>query len=169
MSVRKKVSLGLVLVGLSVFTSLTWYNIKYSMEFVPSYSVESENSKYNLLIATQGSAYKRALVDSIIEKLKNREIAVKVIDVSALLDVDVEKWNAIVILHTWESWRPQQDAMRFVHRNQNASNTIVLSTSGQGDLKIKGIDGMTSASNLADVDKDAAEIVRRINLLVPTS
>lgn len=169
MSVRKKVTLGLVLVGLSVFTSLTWYNVKYSMEFVPSYSVESENSKYKLLIATQGSSYKRALVDSIIERLKNREIAVTVIDVSALSDVDVEEWTAVVILHTWESWRPQQDAMRFVHRNPNASNTIVLSTSGQGDLKIKGIDAITSASNLADVDKDAVEIVRRFNLLVPTS
>jgi len=139
------------------------------MEFVPSYSVESENSKYNLLIATQGSAYKRTLVDRIIETLKNRQIAIKVIDVSALAEVEVEEWTAVIILHTWESWRPQQDAMRFVHRNQNASNTIVLSTSGQGDLKIEGVDAITSASNLADVNKDVAEIVRRINLLVPTS
>ena len=168
MSVRKKVTLGLVLVGLSVFTSLTWYNIKYSMEFVTPYSVESENSKYKLLIATQGSAYKRALVDGIIEKIKDRQIAIEVIDVSALTDVEVKEWTAVVILHTWESWRPQQDAMKFVHRNQEATNTIVLSTSGQGDLKIKGVDAITSASNLEDVDKDVAEIIRRVDLLLPT-
>lgn len=167
MSIRKKVTLGVVLVGLTIFTSLTWYNVKYSMEFVPSFTVESENSKYKLLIATQGSTYKRSLVDGIIEQLKNRPFNITVIDVSALADVNTEEWTAVVILHTWESWRPQQDAMSFIHRNQDANNTIVLSTSGQGDLRIEGIDAITSASNMADVDKDVTEIVRRIDLLVP--
>ncbi|AEP28822.1 hypothetical protein [Brumicola nitratireducens] len=167
MSTRKKVTLAAVLVGLTLFSSLTWYNVKYSMEFVPSFTIKSENSIYNLLIATQGSAYKRSLVDGVIEQLKNRPFNITVIDVSALADVNTEEWTAIVILHTWESWRPQQDAMSFVHRNPDADNTIVLSTSGQGDLKIKGIDAITSASNMADVDKDVAKIMRRIDLLVP--
>ena len=169
MSMRKKVTLGVVLVGLTIISSLTWYNIKYSMEFVPSFTVKSENSKNKLLIATQGSTYKRSLVAGIIEQLKSRQIDITVIDVSALSNVKLEEWTAVVILHTWESWRPQQDAMLFIHRNQNADNTIVLSTSGQGELKIDGVDAITSASNMADVDKDVAEIIHRIDLLMPNN
>lgn len=168
MSTTKKITLVLLLVGLSLFTSLTCYNFRYSMEFVAPYYVESINSKHKLLIATQGSEYKKAVVKGIIDALKVRQFDAQVIDVSSLSNVNVDDWNAIVILHTWESWKPQQDAMLFINENLGVAKMIVLTTSGQGNLKMEGVDAITSASVISNVEKDTAEIVHRIDAIMAT-
>lgn len=166
MRTAKKVTLILVLIGLSLFTSLTWYKFRYSMEYVPSYSVESINSKHSLLIATQGSDYKRAVVSGIIQALKERPIDIQIIDVTDLSEINVDDWNAMVVLHTWESWKPQQDAMIFIDANLGASNMVVLTTSGQGNLKMEGVYAITSASDISNVENDTAEIIRRIDAII---
>ncbi|MFT6087244.1 MAG: hypothetical protein ACI9DS_001864 [Glaciecola sp.] len=166
MSVKKKVTLILILIGLSLFAPLTWYKVNYSMDFIPSYSVQSDNPKRKLLIATQGSEYKNALVAGIIDAVKNRPVDVQVIDVSALPDVNIDEWSAIIILHTWENWQPQKDAMLFIDRNPDLANIIVLTTSGQGDLKMEAIDAITSASDISNIEKDTAQIVRRIDSVI---
>lgn len=166
MSVRKKVTLILVLIGLSLFAPLTWYKVNYSMDFTPSYSVQSEDPKHKLLIATQGSEYKNAVVAGIINAVKNRPVDVRVVDISALPEVNIDEWSAIVILHTWENWQPQKDAMLFINRNPDLANIIVLTTSGQGDLKMEAVDAITSASDISNVEKDTAQIVRRIDSVI---
>jgi hypothetical protein len=89
-----------------------------------------------------------------------------VVDVSALPSVNIDEWTAIVILHTWENWQPQKDAMLFIDRNPDLANIIVLTTSGQGDLKMETVDAITSASSIANIDKDTAEVVRRIGSII---
>jgi hypothetical protein len=89
-----------------------------------------------------------------------------VIDVSALPNINIDEWSAVVILHTWENWQPQRDAMLFIERNPDLTNIIVLTTSGQGDLKMESVDAVTSASAVANIEKDKAEMVRRINSVI---
>nr|WP_297347000.1 hypothetical protein [uncultured Glaciecola sp.] len=166
MSVRKKVTLILILIGLSLFAPLTWYKVNYSMDFIPPYSVQPDNPKHKLLIATQGSEYKNAVVAGIIDALKNRQIDVRVVDVSTLSNINIDEWSAVVILHTWENWQPQKDAMLFIERNPDLKNIVVLTTSGQGDLKMESVDAVTSASAIANIEKDTAEMVLRINSVI---
>jgi hypothetical protein len=136
------------------------------MDFTPSYSVQSEDPKHKLLIATQGSEYKNAVVAGIINAVKNRPVDVRVVDISALPEVNIDEWSAVVILHTWENWQPQKDAMLFINRNPDLANIIVLTTSGQGDLKMEAVDAITSASDISNVEKDTAQIVRRIDSVI---
>jgi hypothetical protein len=139
------------------------------MDIAKSFTVTVPHAKHKILIATQGSAYKNALVEGVIEATKERQLTIEVIDVSLLSNVKIEDWDAIVIMHTWENWQPQIDAARFSQRHANLDKVIFLATSGQGELTIPGVDAITSASLLADVPKHVTDIVSKIDTVLAAS
>jgi menaquinone-dependent protoporphyrinogen IX oxidase len=127
-----------------------------------SFSVNDASSARRLLIATQGSAFKNAVVAGIVERLRQRPIFIRVIDVGALSDVDASDWDAVVVLHTIEYGDAPPAAQAFVDRLADTGKIAVLSTSGRGDFKIKGIDAISSASRMTDVPARVDELVQRI-------
>jgi len=166
MSRWKKISLALALVAVGVLAFLTWYKIHYSMEIAESFEVAAPDPEYQLLIATQGSDFKKAVVTGVIEALQGRPVSIRVIDVSGLSSIDVREWSAILLLHTWESREPQPNARLFLDRHPDRNKMIVLTTSGEGDLKMDGVDALTSASKKSDVTAHVNEITRRIDALL---
>ena len=169
MSRLRKVTIILVGLGLAIFAPLTWYKSNYSMDIAQALTVTVPNAKHQLLIASQGSVYKNSVVEGIIAAAKERQMAIEVIDVSGLSTVKLEDWNVIVILHTWENWTPQVDAKTFLQRHPNRDKIIVLTTSGQGELKMPGVDAITSASLSAHAPLHVAEIMRRIDAVIANS
>lgn len=153
MSKRQKFFLAIALVVLSAFAFLTWYKFHYSMEIAKSYEITVQNPEHKVLIATQGSDYKNAVVSGVIEALNGRPISIKVIDVSGLSSVNMDEWAAVVILHTWENLKPQVDTKLFLDRQRqpDLSKVVVLTTSGAGDHKMVRIDAITSASKMSEV------------------
>lgn len=151
-------ALALVILGL-----LTWYRAHYSMEPARSFEIAGSASGPKVLIATQGSEFKDAIVAGLLEHLKTREAQVKVIDVSALPGMNVADWNAIVLLHTWEMRKPPAAVKAFVDRMEDKSRLIVLTTSGAGDFRMEGVDAISGASQMADVPARVAEISARID------
>jgi hypothetical protein len=157
-----KVSL-LVSVGLVVLLAAAAYGYKllYSMDPAPAFEVGQRGQRPAVLVATQGSAYKDAVVRSFVERLKRRVAYVRVVDVSALPSVGERDWDALAVLHTWESRQPQPDARAFVGRVTDRSKLVVLTTSGSGDEKMPAVDAITSASEVARAHADATELFRR--------
>lgn len=166
MSRWRNITRVLALVGLIIFAVLVWYKSYYSMDIAQAFTNTVPDAKHQLLIATQGSAYKNTVVEGVVKAAKQRQITVQVIDVSALSTVNIEDWSVVLILHTWENWEPQVDAKLFAQRHLNHDKIIILTTSGQGDLKMQGVDAITSASSLANVPKHVAEIVHRIDQVI---
>jgi len=165
----RKLAMVLVLIAITIFAVLTWYKLHYSMDIAKPFTVAVPQAKHKLLIATQGSAYKNAVVKGVIEAAEERQITVEVLDVSSLSTVNIEDWSAIVIIHTWENWQPQIDAAEFAQRYPNNNKVVFLTTSGQGDLNIQGVDAITSASMIEDVPKHVADIVGRIDAVLVVS
>jgi protein tyrosine phosphatase (PTP) superfamily phosphohydrolase (DUF442 family) len=165
MSKWKKTVLSATLISTLTLVALSWYKLHYSMDIVDPFAVTVKNPQHRLLIATQGSDYKNAVVDRLIDKLKTRSIDIQVIDVSALANVEVNDWSAIVILHTWESWQPQVDAKLFTRRQAIHDKIIIITTSGNGTSKMDGIDAITSASELSDAEQHVVEIVGRLDVI----
>ena len=129
---------------LSFILFIFWYSVTYSMDKVSSKEFNDSSLSDKVLIATQGSTYKNEVVDEVVNQLDQaRE----------------EEWNAIVILHTWENWKPELNSAKFVDRSRDRSKLFVISTSGSGDYHLKGVDGITSASDLSSVSNDAEKIV----------
>ncbi len=166
MSKWKKLTLAVALFVVSAFAFLTWYKFHYSMDVVEPFQVTVPDPEHQLLIATQGSDFKNAVVAGLIDALKERPVSISVIDVSGLSSVNVEVWSAVVILHTWESWEPQVDARQFLERQSDLSKVVVLSTSGDGDFKMDGIDAISTASKMSEVPSRVVDVVRLIDVVL---
>lgn len=168
MSNAKKLLLAMLVLAVCFFSFLGWYMVRYSMDVVESFDVSVPNATHRLLIASQGSNYKEAVVSGVITELKEKPVFISVMDVSSLSDINVDQWNVVLILHTWESWEPQVDAKNFLDSlsSSELKKVIVVTTSGRGDYKTEGVDAITSASSLSDVPRNVAAIVQRLDLLV---
>ena len=164
----KKIGIGVAALLVAVLALLTWYKFHYAMDVAQSYEVNAPALEHRVLIATQGSAFKDAVVSALIAHLKERKVYIKVIDVSALPGVDEGKWSAIVVIHTWENWKPQADAKAFLERAKDLNKVIVVTTSGRGDFKMEGVNAITSASVMANAPAIAAKIESRLAPLLET-
>ena len=122
---RKKILLGTGLFITFFILFLMWYKFTYSMEFVESYEINSSELPQRVLIATQGSEYKEKVVSGVIGEFKSQEVYFKVVDVSLLDDVDPTIWNAVIILHTWEIWKPEEHAKAFLDAKYSSDNIFV--------------------------------------------
>ena len=148
---RKKVVIGIAALAFTIFSFLTWYKFHYSMDVARSFEVNTPELEHRVLIATQGSEFKNAVVDGIVDHLKQRHAYIKVVDVAALLQVNEDKWDAVVVIHTWENLKPQADAKAYLERVKDLKKVIVLATSGNGGHKIEGINAISSASVMTDI------------------
>jgi glycine cleavage system pyridoxal-binding protein P len=145
---------------------LLWDEHTHAMRFAQGFQVGDESQPQHVLIATQGSPFKDALVAAVVEHLKSRAIYVKVIDVSALPTVHENDWTAVVLIHTWELGRAQADARTFSDHMRNKKKLIVVTTSGGGREKMPGIDAISAASVMNDVPARAAEVTAGLDALL---
>jgi hypothetical protein len=141
---------------------LFWYNDRYRMDPVQELDLPVEDARAEVLLATQGSAYKDAVTDGLATQLRAEQVHVRIIDVGQLPAVDPTNWDAVVVLHTWEMWEPEPHAAAFVARYPDRANIIVLSTSGSGDMRLDSVDGISSASAVADVPTDVERLMEAL-------
>jgi hypothetical protein len=148
---KRKVLIGTAVILLLIFGYSIWYLTAYSMDEAKPYFVGLKSRDQKVFIATQGSEYKNTLVKRLTDFLDSEEVYVEVKDVSTLRNVETEDWDAIIILHTWEMWKPEGNSKTFLESNYDAQKVFVVSTSGAGDEKIEGVDAITGASVLSEV------------------
>jgi hypothetical protein len=142
------------------------YSRQHSMLVAGSHEVGNAVLEPRVLIATQGSSFKDALVDGIAAHLKPRVGYLEVLDVSRLPEIRENEWAAVVVMHTWEYGKPQADAAAFVARAADKSKLIVVTTSGGGREKMPGIDVISAASEMRDVPMRVAEVTRVIDAVL---
>lgn len=156
------VLIAIAAVAIAAIGFVGWYRIHFSMDPVTGFTVNEPSSERRILIATQGSAFKDAVVAGTVEKLRQRPIFIRVIDVNDLANVNSKEWDAIVVLHTIEYGKAPAAAQTFVDRAGDSRKVVVLSTSGRGDFKIEGVDAISSASRMTDVPARVDELLGRI-------
>ena len=162
----KKIIIGIAVLAVVFFLFATWYKFHYSMDIAKSFEVNTPDLKHRVLIATQGSDFKDAMVTGLVDHLKQRQTYIKVIDVSALPQVNEDDWQVIVLIHTWEYRKPQADAKAYIERAKDLNKLIVLTTSGRGDFKMEGINAITSASVMSDIPAIVSDINKRIDSIL---
>lgn len=148
------------------YLALSWYKFHYSMAVVEGFEVNSPELDQRVLIATQGSRFKDRVVDALVEQLSPRPIYLKVIDISLLSGVDEQAWNALVLLHTWETWRPPLAVKRFVRQMKAPEKVVVVSTSGSGEAQMEGVDAITASSAMTEVSATVETVMARLEPLL---
>lgn len=162
----KKILIGLGSIFLLFFMFLVWFKISYSMEEANGFELNSAKLDQKVLIVTQGSEYKKSIVENIKEEFTDKNAYLKVVDIKKLKKVKAKEWDAIVIMHTWEIFEPEERAKKFLKKHYDASKMFVVSTSASGDNNIDGVDGITSASELTNVSKDSRKIIDWLKTLI---
>lgn len=157
----------LILAALVV--SAGWYLASNSMDVARAFEVNDPSAVPRVLVATQGSAFKDAVVAGVTERLKVRGTYVKVVDVSSLPEMGQGEWGAIVIIHTWEMGKPPPVVQEFVGRARAPGNLVILTTSGRGDFGIDGVDVISSASRMEDVSLRVTDVLKRIDAILNLS
>ena len=168
---KKALKIGVIivgsLIGLLIIVAVG-YKLIFSQGVATSFEVNSPDLKTKVLIATQGSGFKDALVAGISEELKKKPTYINVVDVSALSDVKEDEWNVVVLVSTCQSDTLQADTAAYLSRIKDPDKTILLITSGSGTWKPENspIDSISSASRKANVDSLVANILNRLNAIL---
>lgn len=163
---RKNILFTVLVVVIFLLLFGIWYKIRYSMDNITPYSVNLMDLETKLLIATQGSTYKNAMVDDLVYYYRDQPIYIRVTNISDLAYIDVQDWTAIAILHTWEMEKPPRVVADFVARNNPLINIVILSTSGEGSRQMENVDGITGASILLEVPTKGEIFRNRLNRIL---
>ena len=149
MTTKRKIAVFILVLGILFIVFAIWYKYEYSMDIAQEFEVNSPDLNRKLLVATQGSVFKDKVTDGIVNYYQNVSLYIKVIDVTTLTGIDPKNYDAIVVIHTWEYWRPPEDVSSFINRTEAIKDKIVvLTTSGEGSYKMKNVDAITGESKL---------------------
>ena len=168
---RKKMKKILKFVGvflISIFSILlilsSIYVYKHYPRKIESYEVNHSDLNKKILIASQGSEFKNALLDNIVGKIQNDSTYVKVINVSELNDIDDAYWRAVIIINTCIADKINKDVKQYLKKSKNKIPTIMLVTAGDGRWKPNNlsVDAISTASRISYIEKLTQEI---LNLL----
>lgn len=163
----KKISIAIISLMLVLIALGFWYKATYSMEDTAPKQVNLADLDTKILIATQGSDFKRAIVTNIVNHFKLDSTFLNIIDVKDLNTKNTNDYKAIVILHTWEYGNPPPSVLDFIAENlKYKSKLIVMATSGKGTNKIGGIDALSGESIIEDASDYSDEIIERINRIL---
>lgn len=144
-----------------------WYKVTYSMEIAENKEINSASLSSKILIATQGSTFKDAIVTNIINFYKKDSVHIKIIDVSQLQNSEPGLYKSIVILHTWEYGKPPQVVEQFINENTLYKDKIIVFTSsGAGTNKIEGVDALVGESIIENASDISDEIIGKIEIIL---
>lgn len=134
---------------------------------VESFDVGNPELEHRVLIASQGSDFKNALVESLTTHLRDK-VYIKMIDVTTLHDINEDAWDAMVFIHTTEQWKLQPDVKKYLDRAINIDKVILVTTSGSGDWKTEDydIETITSASKTEELPALIENILMRLNKIL---
>ncbi|MCF4102709.1 hypothetical protein L1I30_13610 [Gillisia sp. M10.2A] len=155
----------LIIIILGVLGVVVWYYFSHTKTQSVPYYVNSPKLETKLLIATQGSELKTAVVNGVVDHYKDEDIYIKVIDVYSLFSVNLEKWDAVVILNSWQYWTPSKNVMEFLKESKGKQDKlVVLSTSGDPD--VEGIDAISGESIKEKIPEYTEEIILRVDKIL---
>ena len=171
MKILKKILWTLAILLLVLFAFAVWYKYEFSMAEVPERTVNAPGLERKLIIATQGSKFKDSITDGLVARYGSDSVFIRIVDVSKLPEVRLDDYQAMVLMHTWENWKPQIAVDSFINRlkEHEKQKIVVLSTSGQGDFKMENIDAITGESTLEDISKHLDAIIRKVDPLLAKS
>ncbi|WP_291871022.1 hypothetical protein [Maribacter sp.] len=156
-------------VMVAFFLFLLWYQNRYSMDVAVPYAINEANFENKLLIATQGSDFKDEVTSRIVSHFKSDSIYIQVIDVEELHGINPKDFDALVIIHTWENWKPPVSVKSFINRTKiDKDKIVVLTTSGEGSYKMDDVDAIVGESILDEAPVVTVKIIERLNSLLST-
>ena len=128
----------------------------------------SDQGVPRILIASQQSKFKRALVAEIRTALQKKPCYIKIIDVKALRKESIQNYHAVVIINKCMAGRPDPRVEDYI-LGVPQKGKIILLTTGYMDAwmpQSPEVDAMTSASTLSESNRIAQMITGKVTDLI---
>ena len=118
-----------------------------------------------MIIASDSSAFKDSIRNRIIQQYQD-EGSIDVVNIKRLKEVNPLDYDVVLIIDTclaWSGFNPSLNT--FLEDNQTKDNVVVFMTAGDPDwtYSYKGVDAITSASVVENVEVKVKEILRQID------
>lgn len=137
------------------------------MDTVIPFEVNDPDLKTKVLIASQGSPFKDSLVHGILKYYQKDSIYFKVIDVYTLFTVPINKWDALIVINSWEYGSPPRNLKRYIKEYPNElDKLIILSTVGSSNIALEDIDVISGESIIEKVPDYTNIVVNRLNKII---
>lgn len=166
----KVLKIFLIVIGIIVVVLVVLFGIYLIINrqgVVEPFAVGNPELEKRVLIASQGSDFKNALVESLTAYLENKAY-VKVIDVTSLAEVNETEWDALVFINTTEQWKLWPDVDEYLAHTQDMGKVILVTTSGSGEWKTDkyGVESITSASRMEEMPTLLPKLHTRLDQLL---
>jgi len=123
-----------------------------------------------VLIATQGSKFKDAVVSRVVEDLEKNDLYIEITNLSALTNRSTEEFKAIVIINSYKYFSFNKHVRNFLENTNDydQEKIVLLATAGSPHRMNKGkeVDAISSASKIDDVDNVSMDIVQRVSSII---
>ena len=117
----------------------------------------------NILVASRHSAFKTALVDELGQQMASRGLSLEILGIEALETVEMERYDAVVIISTCLAWGFDTRVRAFVDRQPRHDKLILVTTSAAGDWlpdgEMQAYDAISAASEIAEVEAVARNVM----------
>ena len=137
----------LLLPGLLILFKLSfWGCAAGTLDTIETGDVKTQ--RIRILIASQKSDFKQAVIQEIIDTLEDNSSYLKVIDVKKLPQESTTDYHAVIILNQCMAGRPDPRVESFIDDAREKEKIIVLTTGRLDSWKPESpmVDAMTSAS-----------------------
>lgn len=119
-----------------------------------------------VLIATETSVFKDAVVARVAEALGRDGHTVRTIALAQLANEPTDAYQAVVLVNSCHAWRPRRDVRDFLARAgaETRKRLVIVTTAGSGECEFKapGVDVLSSASKRTRIDDVARAILERV-------
>ncbi|MFH1981741.1 MAG: hypothetical protein ABIL58_07850 [Pseudomonadota bacterium] len=137
---------------------------------VKTISFGTDTAAKRVLIATEQSDFKDAVISSVTGALDPATVHVKVIDIKRLSAEAPASYDAVILINTVYAWQMNKQAAAFLKNDTARQRVILLSTANGEDWEagIDGVDAITSASEAAKVPAVSAAVSARLQRILAT-
>ena len=121
---------------------------------IESFVVNNQDMDNKVLIVSQGSEFKNALLNNLVTKIENDTTYIKVIHTSVLDEIDKSNWTSIIIINTCVADKINKNVNRFIQNKPNRIPIIMLITAGDGRWKPENltVDAVSTASRMNRIE-----------------
>lgn len=146
------------------------FNLSVFASEVTGYKDASKAVKKKVLMAIQESQFKKAVILKVKKSLQEDGHSVKIINLKELSAESTDNYQAIVIVNTCQAWRLNGHVRKFLKNiPEDEREKIVLFTTANSKSwrpKLTGVNAITSASKMSEVDHIADSIINMVRILL---
>jgi len=128
------------------------------------------DSKERLLIATQESEFKDAVLSKLVKGFEKENIFIEVIDLANLSSKSTDDYRAIVIINDYRFFQINQHTRQFLENvnEYDRKKVVLLTTAGSPHLMLEEteVDAISSASKNAKADSVSEMIIKKVNTIL---